>query len=456
MHEAKPRLLVVDDDSMNREMLSRRLERNGYQVAAAADGVQALDMISSQAFDLVLLDVMMPGIDGFEVLRRLRQTFALQALPVIMATARDGSDSVVRALQLGANDYVAKPLNFQVLLARIQTQLSMMRRQDARWRGGGPPPDSEEVTLDIGRVPGVVEPDHRIGVQAPSRSGLPAMSIGRYQLEELIGKGGMGVVYLARDPALDRPVAIKMMRDDSSVSESMGVPESRHRFSSEARAVARLSHLNIVTIFDVGEEAGHPFIAMEFVSGHTLASLLASGERLPLDRQLDLMEQLCSGLAHAHRAGIVHRDIKPANLVVTADGVLKILDFGIARVNARLARSPDIQSSAVFGTVSYMSPEQLAGAPADMRSDIFAVGAVFYELLSLRQMRPVAAGSRIADLCARQPEPLATLCPELGEDVITIVSRAIQCDPAARYQSLDVMRDDIVAARAGGRRGSGR
>ena len=429
------RLLVVDDDAMNRDMLSRRLARHGYQVETAADGYEALERLSKHSFDLVLLDVMMPGIDGFEVLRRVREGHPLHALPVIMATARDGRESVVKALQLGANDYVTKPLDFEVLLARVQTQLTL-RRAGAAPRAR--PADAEAMTRPLD--PSAAAEAGGADVHSKVWASAAARSIGRYQLEELIGKGGMGLVYLARDPALDRPVAIKMLREEILSGAS---PEPRTRFSREARAVARLSHPNIVTIFDVGEDSGRPFIVMEFLSGDTLGRLIGGEQRMPTMRQLELMEQLCRGLGHAHDAGIVHRDVKPSNLVVTTDGTLKILDFGIARLKTRLDGQTDTQTSMVLGTLAYMAPEQLEGEPGDARSDVYAAGAVFYELLSGRRVRVASDGLLLRGLIAQPPEPLARLCPDVDKDVVAIVERALQPDPSARYQRAEEMAADI-------------
>src|SRR5688500_12872545 len=161
----------------------------------------------------------------------------------------------------------------------------------------------------------------RTGPRPPAASSpTPSGFISRYQILEKIGEGGMGSLFLARDPAIDRLVAIKLLR------RGFDTPELRDRFAREARAAGRLRHPNIVTIFDVGEHDGDPFIAMEFLAGETLHELIQAQARLSLARRLKLLEELCDGLAYAHRAGIIHRDIKPANLLVDSDGVLKILD----------------------------------------------------------------------------------------------------------------------------------
>jgi eukaryotic-like serine/threonine-protein kinase len=291
------------------------------------------------------------------------------------------------------------------------------------------------------RPPGPVSGGLQAGGSTPgSQLATPTASsfVGRYQVLDRIAEGGMGSLYLARDPAIDRLVAIKILRRGFD-TEAM-----RERFTREARAAGRLRHPNIVTIFDVGEHDGDPFIAMEFLAGETLAELIRQGARLSLSRRLRLLEELCDGLAYAHRAGLVHRDIKPANLMVDAGGVLKILDFGIVRVSD----SGVTQAGVLVGTINYMSPEQVLGAGVDHRSDIFAVGLAAYELLSGRQAFP---GTLKDGLLRRLPNveiaPLGEIVPGLDAEVIAIVERALRKDPAERYQDLSRMRNDCARAR---------
>lgn len=266
---------------------------------------------------------------------------------------------------------------------------------------------------------------------------IPAV-IHRYQIINRIGQGGMGSLYLGRDPALDRLVAVKVLR------EGFDNAELRERFAREARSAARLSHVNIVTIFDVGEHEGEPFIAMEYVPGETIGEMIRRRAPLSLARKLQFMEDLCTGLAHAHKAKIVHRDIKPANLMVSPEGVLKILDFGIARV----ADSSMTQSGVMVGTLNYMAPEQMAGQAVDHRCDIFAVGAVFYEIVSYRQAFPGTMTDGIFNKILHEPpEPLARVCPGLDQQIIHIVEKALEKDPGTRYKDLDAMRKDIARVR---------
>lgn len=248
----------------------------------------------------------------------------------------------------------------------------------------------------------------------------------------------MGSLYLGWDPMLERQVAIKLLR------EGFDNEELRVRFTRESRSAARLRHPNIVTVFDVGEHEGRPFIAMEYIQGHTLADFIRAGITLSILRKLQLMEDLCAGLAYAHKAGIVHRDIKPANIMVDGEGVLKILDFGIARVG----ESGITQSGIMMGTLNYMSPEQMTGQHVDGRSDIFAVGAVFYELLAYRQAFPGGVENGIFNkILNLPPDPIEQHCAGLDAEIVGIVGRALAKEPGARYQELASMRKDILRVR---------
>ncbi len=197
-------------------------------------------------------------------------------------------------------------------------------------------------------------------------------TIGKYEIVEELGRGGMGVVYRAYDPVMDREVAIKVVSD-----VMMAKPEMKDRFLREARTAGKLSHENITIVHDVGEEAGKPFIVMEYLGGDDLGHLIESRQPLTLQQKLDYAIQICRGLAFLHSRGVIHRDIKPANIRVVS-GKIKIMDFGIARS----ATSELTKSGAIIGTPFYMSPEQIRGQKVDQRSDIFSFGVLLYELIS--------------------------------------------------------------------------
>ena len=263
-------------------------------------------------------------------------------------------------------------------------------------------------------------------------------SLGRYEVVDLIGHGGMGALYRARDPRIGRYVAIKLLRPD------FDTPELRDRFSREAAAAGSLSHPNIVTIYDVGEDDGLPFIAMEYVRGETFTDLLGLRPPLSVLRKVQLTEEVCAGLAHAHEAGIVHRDIKPANLIVGPEGTVKILDFGIAKLSASGMTLP----GAIMGTLNYMSPEQVKGTAVDARADIFSVGAVLYELLSHQQAFPGQVPDEVLHrILNGVPRPITEYCPEIDPRLVRLVERALEKDPDRRFQEVASLQKELASIR---------
>ncbi len=267
----------------------------------------------------------------------------------------------------------------------------------------------------------------------PNRSVLVSSPTFPYELRRKAGEGAMGVVYEAFDHDLGRPVAIKVMRDDLLAELGPeGQKEARLRFQQEARAAARLSHAGIATIHRIGEENGRPFIAMEWLDGEPLESLLASGAPLPLGLVARLGVELGEALEAAHAAGVVHRDIKPSNLILRADGRLKVTGFGIARIEGiELVKT---RAGEVVATPMYASPEQLRGLPVDGRSDIFGAGVVLYQCLT---GRPPSSGATLAELTTSilfgRPEAPTSLNRDLPAAVDGIVLKALEKDPARRF-----------------------
>ncbi len=260
-------------------------------------------------------------------------------------------------------------------------------------------------------------------------------TIGKYIVLGKIGEGAMGVVYKALDPQINRVLAVKTMSGDLS-SE----PELRERFEREARTAGRLSHKNLITIYDLFEEKGRTFIAMEYLDGEELKSKITRAEPISLECKLRWMQELSEGLEHAHQKEIVHRDIKPGNIFITRKGHVKILDFGIARI----ASSELTKTGMVMGTPNYMSPEQVMGKRVDHRSDIFSAGAVLYELLTFR--KPFTGKSyhdTFTNIVTQDPEPLQQVEPSLPRELTAIVVRALAKDPSHRYQRIKHFTRDI-------------
>jgi len=405
-----PVILVVDDSAANRQIAVERLSERGWAVAEAADGAEALREIEARRYDLVLLDVMMPGLDGLAVLRRIRELYALAELPVIMATARGERADVVEALQSGANDYVVKPLDFAVVAARIETQLALkaandgiraelsaanaraqLRRQEMLDRGI----DILHICPNCGRCY-----DQRIAHCAVDGTALDAPRLlpfrvrGRYRFVRTISSSGMSALYEAHDEKLDRAVAVKLIKPDH-----FDDPTLRARFEQEARAVARIDHPGVVSIYDSGDVGdGTLFFVMELLRGMNLGQLLRRhGPGTP--RQVaSLARQLGAAIGAAHRAGFIHRDIKPENIYLmdAEDGFrVKLLDFGITKP---IGFDPHVTQTGTFiGTPAYMAPEQLRGEEVDVRADVYALAAVLYEALTGRR---VADGAEPGELFA--------------------------------------------------------
>jgi serine/threonine protein kinase len=269
--------------------------------------------------------------------------------------------------------------------------------------------------------------------RSPSQRRLPA-AIGRYRIVDRIGKGAMGVVYSAYDEPHGRPVAVKVMMADLE-----GDSETRERFYREAKVAGRLQHRNLITVYDMGEEESRLYMVMELLQGVTLAEYLKRPEPPGLERCLDLMMQMCEGLAVAHVHGIFHRDIKPGNLFIKEDGTLKILDFGVAR----LADSSMTASGFIVGTPDFMSPEQARGRDIDQRSDIFSTGAVFYHMLSGR--KPFAAADLPAVLHKVENEdPLPLTEQEAPAGLSRIISKALAKSVTRRHQELGELLADLT------------
>ena len=268
-------------------------------------------------------------------------------------------------------------------------------------------------------------------------------SIGKYRIEKVLGRGAMGVVYLARDPTIERPVALKTIHLPEGLDDEK-VKEFRARFLREARAAGRLSHPTIVTIYeaDDGSAGGPPFIAMEYVEGLPWNYKIKRGTKQDPDGILPLIREIASALDYAHRNGIIHRDIKPANIVQTPDGHVKLMDFGIAKVpTSELTREGQF-----LGTPAYMSPEQVLGKAVDGRSDLFSLGTVLYELLTCQKPFPGEELTTVSfKICREDPPPVLTVEPALPVEADQIVRHLLQKDPANRYASARELVEDIDA-----------
>ena len=267
--------------------------------------------------------------------------------------------------------------------------------------------------------------------------------IGRYDITAELGKGAMGVVYKATDPNIGRTVAIKTTRLDT---HGLDAQDLLRRFKNEARSAGTLNHPNIVTIFDAGEQEGIFYIAMEYIEGQTLHDLLSQHRSLPVEKVIEIVRQVCAGLDYAHAHGVIHRDIKPANIMLAANGVVKVMDFGIAKTGGTMTATGQ-----VLGTPNYMSPEQVKGKTIDGRSDIFGVGVLLYEMLTgEKPFDGQNITTIIYKIVSENPIPPRELDVTIHPGLSAVVTKALAKSPDSRYQTGAALVADLENYKAFG------
>jgi CheY-like chemotaxis protein len=440
----QPEILIVDDNVPNREMLGRRLERENYRVTCVGSGVEAIDLIGQRNFDLVLLDLMMPEMNGLEVLSIIRSSHAILDLPVVIVTAKDQGEDMVAALKAGANDYIARPFNFAPLLARLETQLHLSR---LRMADGGLRITGGVQAAGPGASHRTVDPS---SIRNPQSAIRNRETLADYEILGELGRGGMGVVYKARHLRMDRIVALKVID-----REHLNCPSAIKCFYQEIRAAAQLAHRNIVMAFDAGQFGDTHFFAMEFVPGMDLGQLVWRHGPLPVKFASDCIIQAAEGLQHAHERGLVHRDVKPSNLRVAWDHppspeggnladepghpakvTIKILDMGLALLYETEESAEGGGLTRVVGTADYMAPEQWMNAhQVDIRADLYSLGGTFYFLLTGQVPFPGAEPmEKMLKHHLDEPTPVEQIRPEVPAAIAEVVRRLMAKQPEQRYQ----------------------
>jgi len=418
------KILLVEDDVELCFAVQDWLVREQHTVDAVRTGFEGWNRLRGDQYDLAILDWSLPDLDGIDVLRRFRSSGG--TTPVILVTGRNSVDEKELGFEAGGNDYITKPFELRELSARIRNLL----------RTGPAVPKP---------VPG------QGNEELLARANLAGTALAaKYEFLEVVGEGALGLVFKVRHPQLDKLFAIKVLQEDKTDGTAVA------RFEREARAICRLNHPSIVAVHDYGAtENNQRYMVLEFIEGKDLDRMLEDWGRLPVRHALDTLIQVCDGLAHAHEMGIIHRDIKSGNVMVTERNgkwpAAKILDFGLAKMvgpqsQAQIALT---KPGDVFGSVPYMSPEQIRGKALDQRSDIYSLGCTMYEMLT--GYLPFAAEQAVdivmMHLEARH-EPMRDICPDLPAELDAIVSRALEKDPAERYQSARQLAADLARLQA--------
>ncbi len=411
-------VLVVDDNPVTRVLCSRVLTRDGYRVLLAEDGIEALRLIKEEPVDLVLLDVMMPGLSGFDVLEAVRKLYPPDRLQVLMVTAKDQSEDIVRAFRLGADDYITKPLDVPVMMARIKAHL----------RSRSAVPEAAKSVTEVG--PGSILDE-------------------KYRLESLIGQGSFGSVFRATHLTLQRPVAIKIF------SKGLRAGGSEARFRREAISACKIDHPNAVKVLDLSVTAnGLPFLIMELLEGRSLAEELRRVGCLDLARCSRVLTPICEVLSEAHEIGMAHRDIKPQNIFLhqaRQGEVVKVLDFGIAKLVDHAAFEDKATIDGLVGTPTYMAPERFSGGDCDYNIDVYSLGIMLYEMLIGRP--PFDSEGDLFKLIVLHMDetPVAprALRPELPSEIESLVLEAIAKDPAERPSVMELSRRFAAALSPG-------
>jgi CheY-like chemotaxis protein len=480
--ERRSRVLVTDDDPGILRILQRTLEGWGLEVLTAGNGQKALDVVAADdAIDLILTDIEMPVLDGVALLEQLKANPDKRSIPVIVVSSKDDMGSVSRCIELGAEDHISKPFAPQILNARVRASLDRKRLHDAETdalrRVGEIITAAEAVEVGeytpgalsgvaathdgLGKLARVFErmvstlkskeerlrrrllrlrsevSESQVGSAVRFDVDDDALKVGdvvsgRFEIIDRLGQGGMGAVYHARDRELKEDVALKIVRRDVLDKD----PLILERLKSEIRLARKLSHPNIVRSHDLGEWNGRYFITMEKVQGVTVADLLDRRGRLTLESTLAIGTQLCDALAVAHAADIIHRDIKPANLLVDEAGVLKVMDFGIAR---QMGSATGVQTGSgfVIGTPPYMAPELLMGGKPDPSTDLFAVGVVLYECLTGRLPHDGESPmSLFASILDAEAKPVQQFSAEaIPEALASLIHTQLRFDAKSRVTS---------------------
>lgn len=359
------KVLVADDNPLTLRAVQLSLQLAGFEVVATDDPGVVVSLAEREGVDAAVLDVLMPALSGFDVLRQMRENPSTAEIPVVFLSGLGEGEDRIRGLREGAEDYLVKPFEPEELALRLERLIGRRAaRSEAEPDGAA---TAANVTVDVERL------------EAYVREGRPlqGVSLGRYEVQAVLGEGATGTVFRGWDGKLQRPVALKTIRLSRALLDS-DRGELRSGLLREAVTAARFHHPNIVAIFDLEETREIAFIIMEFVNGMNLERYLGVGGALGFELTAPLAAAVASALATAHANRVVHHDLKPANVLLGRDGSIKVSDFGIAMFLSSMLH----REGRVFGTPGYLPPECMEGASFDERGDLFALGVTIYTCIS--------------------------------------------------------------------------
>lgn len=420
-----PKVLVVEDSEDVRENVVRLLQLDKYEVDEAGFGEDAIKLLNSNEYDVLILDWELPDMTGVQICAYYREQGGLA--PVMMLTGKSSVADKETGLNIGADDYLTKPFEAREFLARVKALLR---------RAAMPKPIKAEAAIlrELGAGGNLVG----------------KVLCGKYEIVDVIGEGGMGAVYKAKHKNLGHFVAAKIIKKDQMLEE-----RNRKRFEQEAKIMALCKHRNLVMVYDHGHnDDGCPYIVMEYLEGQNLGSIISDRHRMPFEEALPIFMQICDALQHAHQNGLIHRDLKPGNVMLIEDEegmTVKVLDMGLAKIMPSGADAGQhlTQTGEIFGSPLYMSPEQGLGNALDHRSDIYSMGCLMYEVLT--GTAPFKGDNFIQTVFAHinsPAEPFAKVAPDVR--IKSAVERAVlTClakDPGKRPQSMGELRDSLVEA----------
>ncbi len=409
------------------------LTRKGFDVDEFPDGASALDVVLDRPPDLVVSDVQMPRLDGLELTRKIRERFDKARLPIVLVSVMSEEEDIVRGFEAGANDYLVKPYRPAELLAKV----SVLAKEGPFLRKPEEPlpPEPSAGTPQDG-APKTDSDTRLISLGAGAKSEVKYF-FDKYEIRGEYGRGGMGTVYRAVKRDDGRPVALKVLAPRLSESRT-----AIARFLREIKVLSDLTCDNVVIVYDHGYDNGRYFLAMEAVEGDALDRIVQREGPLPEKAAIQVFAQAAHALQAIAEKGLVHRDVKPANILRRQDGLVKLVDFGLAKHENDVSGLSE--SGYALGTPYYIAPEVIEGGKPDARSDLFALGVTMFEALTGRRPFTGVVPYQIFQLIVSGPKPdIFALRPSLSRAVGIVVEKLLERDPRKRYQTAAEVEADL-------------